>query len=72
MKKVSRTRVEIAGTDGGKVSIEYDNHGEPFRDAVLLTFNDDTNDCSSWVGASISLDDACKLRDALDDIISSV
>jgi len=64
-----KTRVELCGIDGGRLAVEYDNLGEPFREGVLLSFEDDSVQTGNWIGVMLDPEDAVKLRDAINGLI---
>jgi len=69
MRISRKTRLELTGIDGGRLAVEYDNIGEPFREGVLLSFEDDSVPTGNWVGVLLDVEDAVKLRDALSGLV---
>ncbi len=66
MKLVRRDRVTLSSLSGeSKLTVEYDNLGEPFREGVLLTIDDESN----YVGVLLDRDDVIRLRDALSNLL---
>lgn len=72
---VRRTRTELCGISGGKLTVEYDNVGEPYREGILVSLissDDPATYAENCVGVLLDHQDACYLRDMLNQFIGKV